>query len=118
MTLSQVFSMDEAAERLHISRRQLQEIVKRHPHYVPNGQRKLFTEADLAAILAGLREEREPCPSASNRPARANRRTGRSAAPISASAWTKAQALLTKPSREGSSRSESVKSNVVALPPR
>lgn len=46
--------MDEAAERLHVSRRAMQEIVKRHPHYYPNGKRKLFTEADIAALLRAL----------------------------------------------------------------
>lgn len=51
------YTMQEAAGELRVSRRKLQEIVKRHPHYYPNGHKKLFTEDDLEAIVAGLRRE-------------------------------------------------------------
>ena len=43
-SLELAFNMDEAAKFLRISRRSLQEIVKRHPFYYPNGRRKLFQE--------------------------------------------------------------------------
>ena len=111
-----MMTMEEAAETLRISRRALQEIIKRHPFYVPNGRRKLFTEADLAAIVAGLRREVDECRSNSSRPASAKRRIGRSVEPTSASAWTRAQELLTKPSRNRSSQPGDERSNVVPLP--
>ena len=109
------YTMDEAAELIHVSRRSMQEIVKRHPFYYVNGHKKLFTEADIAAIVTGLRQEALPCPSPSNRHAKASRQTGRSAAPTSASAWTRAQELLSKRSPSKSSTLRNEKSNVVEL---
>jgi hypothetical protein len=53
-------SMDEAAGALGVSRRALQEILKRHPHYYPNGKRKLFTEADIAAISRAMGRPAQP----------------------------------------------------------
>lgn len=48
--MSKALTMDEAAAELRVSRRALQDILKRHPFYYPNGRRKLFTEADIEAI--------------------------------------------------------------------
>lgn len=83
--------MDEAADELRISRRAFQEVVQRHPHYYVNGRRKLFTEADIAAIVNGLRREAAQCQSPSSRHAPEKRQTGRCAAPTSRSSLTELQ---------------------------
>ena len=51
------FTFKEAAQELRISVRSFQEIVRRHPFYYPNGNRKLFTEENLAEIRTALVEE-------------------------------------------------------------
>lgn len=55
MSLGHILTMDEAAERLRISRRSLQELVKSHPHYAANGRKKLFSEGDIAALWEAMR---------------------------------------------------------------
>ena len=92
------YTMEEAARWLRISRRKLQDVVKRHPLYYPNGNRKLFAESDLVALREAIR--RESCRSSSFRPARAKRHSGPSVGHTSASMWTEAQSLLSKPKRE------------------
>lgn len=52
--LPAIFTMEEAAEYLRISRRQLQEIIKDRPFYRHAGRRKLFTDADLARLIEAL----------------------------------------------------------------
>ena len=47
--------MKEAAQHLRISRRALQELVKRHPHYYFNGCRKLFEESDIIKLREAMR---------------------------------------------------------------
>ncbi|XHB99386.1 hypothetical protein ABWH97_00100 [Nitratireductor sp. ac15] len=54
MSNAQVFSMEEAAEKLRVSRRALQNIVKRYPYYYPNGNRKLFTDGDIKKLLSAI----------------------------------------------------------------
>lgn len=49
----------EAADILRMSRRSLQEIIKRHPYYYPVGRRKIFTSADIEKIRVCLRSEVE-----------------------------------------------------------
>ncbi|WP_456725314.1 MULTISPECIES: hypothetical protein [unclassified Bradyrhizobium] len=51
-------TLKEAAAELRISYRRLQDIVKRHPFYYPNGNRKLFTEENLSLIRSALLEEK------------------------------------------------------------
>ena len=41
-SLPAVYTMNEAAARLRISRRALQELVRKHPFYALNGRKKLF----------------------------------------------------------------------------
>lgn len=53
------FTLKEAADELRISLRNFQDIVKRHPFYYPNGNRKLFTEENLASIRSALAEEQQ-----------------------------------------------------------
>lgn len=74
--LDQNFTMDEAADWLRISRRQLQALVKRHPVYYANGNRKLFGEGDLIALREAMRRDGSPCRSSSSRQGQGKRRTG------------------------------------------
>lgn len=48
--------MNEAAAALGVSRRALQELVKRHPRYYANGNRKLFEESDIVALRFAMRQ--------------------------------------------------------------
>ena len=48
-------TMEECAKRLHISRRTLQELVKRHPYYMEAGRRKLFAKIDFERLQEALR---------------------------------------------------------------
>ena len=91
---SSIYTMQEAAERLRICRRNLQELIKRYPFYFPNGRRKLFTENDLAALIAALRNEAAECHSNLRRPVKAVRPTSLPAKPISGSMWAEAQRRL------------------------
>lgn len=54
-SLPVVFTMNEVAARLRISRRALQELVKKHPFYANNGRKKLFAEADIVALWEAMR---------------------------------------------------------------
>ena len=49
--LPKLYTMEEAAEHLRVSRRTLQELIKRHPFYRSAGRRKLFTETDLTTLV-------------------------------------------------------------------
>ena len=111
--LEQIYTMTEAACRLRMSRRSLQDLIKAKPFYFRNGARKLFTESDLAALVSALRE---PCRSSSSRRVKARRRAGTSGEPTSDAMWTKAQALLNDGSQDRFSTGSRAKSNVVNLP--
>jgi len=52
-------TMQEAADVLRMSRRALQDVIKRHPYYYPVGRRKVFTSEDVERIRAALRLEGE-----------------------------------------------------------
>ena len=106
--LDQNFTMDEAAEWLRISRRQLQGLVKRHPVYYANGNRKLFGEGDLIALREAMRRDGDKCRSSSFRQGPAKRLTGMSGGRTSADMWTRARELL---------RSESPRKNSGASSP-
>lgn len=60
LPLGQIFTMVEAADALHISRRALQELVKVHPHYALNGHKKLFSEDDIKALWECMRRHSAP----------------------------------------------------------
>jgi excisionase family DNA binding protein len=85
----ELFTIEEVAARFRVSRRTLQAHIRRFPFYRLLGRRKLFTEADIARLYEAL-----PCPSPSNRRAKAARRSTASGAPTSASMLTEALALL------------------------
>jgi hypothetical protein len=55
--LGPIYTMKEAAARMRICRRVLQEMIKQYPFYFSNGRRKLFTEGDVANLVAALRED-------------------------------------------------------------
>src|SRR3954466_4463392 len=80
------FTLKEAADELRISLRRFQDIVKRYPFYYSNGNRKLFTEENLASIRSALAEEQ--------RDKATVHRTTIYAGPSGATALTKALALL------------------------
>jgi hypothetical protein len=57
-----LFTLDETAARLRVSRRWLQEFLRGRPYGRMAGRKRLFTEADIAILIEGL-----PCPSSSSR---------------------------------------------------
>jgi hypothetical protein len=89
------FTLKEAADELRISLRRFQDIVKRYPFYYPNGNRKLFTEENLASIRSALAEEQ--------RNKATVHRTAIYAGPSGASAYSRALELISarrKPRRK------------------
>ena len=58
--LGPIYTMDEAAASLRMSRRAFSQLVKKHPHYHRNGHKKLFDVADLEALWAAMRAENQP----------------------------------------------------------
>ncbi len=64
-----LLTMDEVCNRLRVSRRWLQDFLKKHPHYLKAGNRYRFTEAHvqqimeaMAAPAAALRDRRRAVP--------------------------------------------------------
>ena len=53
MTLH-LFTIDETAEQLRVSRRWLQDFIKRWPFYKIAGRRKVFTPQDIILLHAKL----------------------------------------------------------------
>jgi hypothetical protein len=49
-----IYKFEEAAEKLRVSKRRLQELVKAHPHYARNGRVYLFCENDIRLIWEGI----------------------------------------------------------------
>src|SRR5262245_22277960 len=101
----------EVAQRLHKSRRWLQDYLRKHPYYRLAGRTKIFTEADILRLYEAL-----PCPSSSGLPGKEKRRIGQSVAHTSGFMWSEAQELLASASLTSSSKSGRVRSNVVSLP--
>ena len=95
--LGRIYTMDEVAQAMRMSRRSLQELLKKHPYYHRNGHKKLFRQADIEALWEAIR-----CPSnSSGAPAPT---TGTYAAPSEASLYLRARALTdrTRRSKSGS----------------
>ena len=84
-----VYTMQEAAQMLRISRRALQDLIKVHRHYSLNGHKKLFSETDIHTLWEAMR-----CPSSSSIPAPAKRRSTPSVGRTSGSMWTEVQRRL------------------------
>jgi hypothetical protein len=106
MSDTSYLTLREAAEKLRKSERWLWDWLDKHPrdrfdqpYYRLAGRTKLISEADLARIF----EDLPSCPSRSGRPAKAKRRTSKSAAPTSDAAWKLAAELTNDPSLKNSS---------------
>jgi len=97
-TLPKLYTMEEVAEHLHVSRRKLQDLIRDYPFYRCAGRRKLFTPHDLSQLIQAL-----PCHSNSTIRGRVNRPTTRYAAHTSKSPLTELQELLTARKRRKSS---------------
>jgi excisionase family DNA binding protein len=108
---SALHTMDEAAKKLRVSRRWLQDFIQDHPYYRMAGRKKLFSEEDITRLQGAL-----PCPGSSSRPEKARRRIGTSAGSTSDSLWTRARELLTNGRRGASSSYGESRPNVVSLP--
>src|SRR5262249_25884607 len=113
---------EEAAERLHKSRRWLQDWLRDHPadslgkpFYAQLGRTKVFTDDDLRRILAAAMED-ERCRLNSSPRGRPNMRHGGFAAPTSGSTLTKAGGPEGKHSRRKSAEGSNVTSKVVSWP--
>lgn len=91
--LPTILTMNEAAERLRISRRSLQDLIKKHPHYAANGRKKLFSESDLTALWEAMR-----CHSSSL--GAETRGTGTFAVPSEARLYSRARELTAKKRRK------------------
>jgi len=107
--MGKLLTMKDVAERLHKSERWLRDFLKSLPRnqefYRQAGRTKLFTEDHFTLLCSAL-----PCPSNSNRRARANQRTTRYVAPTSGNTLTELQELLTRRRLERSSRRSNEKS--------
>lgn len=93
--IGRIYTMDEAAAHLRMSRRAFQELIKTHPAYAQIGRRKLFNDANLSALWSAMQ-----CPlnlSAGPAPT-----TGISGAPSEASLSMRAHVLTTKGRRSKS----------------
>src|SRR2546423_15165645 len=105
-----LLTRDEAASKLRVPRRWLQDFIQEHPYYRMVGRKKLFTSEDMTRLIGAL-----PCPGSLSRPAKARRRSGTSAANTSESLWTTARALLRNEPRGASSRHGESKQNGVSF---
>ena len=117
-----LYTIDQAAALLRVSRRWLQDWLRDHPadaagqpFYSPLGRGKTFDDSDLARIRATARED-ERCRLNSSRRGKAARPTISEAHTVE-SMLTRAQRRTKKPLRLKSSKSASAKSNVVSLNP-
>ena len=98
-----LLTLPEVAGRLHKSPRWMQDFLRNNPFGRMAGRTRLFTEADVAALIEAL-----PCPSSSLSATAPH--SGISAAPSEASLWTRAQKLLTESRRKPYARRESGRS--------
>ena len=101
--LERAFTMAEAAALLRISKRALQELIKRHPFYYANGTRKLFQESDIEALRSAMRAKVDnkglgasSCLSNSYHLGPVKHRTIRSGGHTSGNMWTAAQKRLSE----------------------
>jgi hypothetical protein len=119
LKLMNLLTMTEAAERLRKTPRWLTSWLRGNPqdaNGIPYcrqaGRTRLFTETDVARIVEALL----PCRSSSSRPAKARRRTGRSAGHTSVSTWTEAEELTGVTLQPSSSETFKSASNVATFP--
>jgi excisionase family DNA binding protein len=60
LQLSDVYTFDEAAAKLRVSRQTMTTLIRRHPHFSKCGRVYRFSEADILAIWDAIRSEKEP----------------------------------------------------------
>jgi hypothetical protein len=120
-SVTNAYTMEQAAKLIPCSRRWLQEFLARNPadaggnpFYYLIGNRKMFTTADIERIRQSTREA-ERCRLNSSRRARVSRRTTKVGAHISRSLLTEAHTLIGPRLQRELSKNGSAKSNVVAL---
>jgi hypothetical protein len=86
-----IFTLDESAAQLLVSRRWLQHFLRGRPYGRMAGRKRLFTESNIAKLIEGL-----PCPLSLSRPVKVNRPTGRYAEHTSSTTLIALRARLTK----------------------
>jgi hypothetical protein len=91
--LGRIYTFEETAGKLHVSRRSLQGIIKRHPLFAKNGKVYLFSEQDIQSIWEGMRCH---CDSWNVK----GQTTGISVAPSESNLYSKARALTTRRAAE------------------
>jgi hypothetical protein len=87
--LGGVYSFDEAAAHLGVSKRSLQELIKVHPHYAKNGRVYLFSADHIRKIFGGMECHSDSCVAK-------DRLHGTSVAPSEAKLASSLRALTTK----------------------
>lgn len=58
--LGSVYTLDETAAKLRVSRQTMMTLIRQYPHYSKCGRVYRFSEADILAIWEAIRSEREP----------------------------------------------------------
>ena len=105
----ELYTMDEAAAHLRVSRRVLQDVIKAHPFYRVIGRKKLFTALDLNEIIRRL-----PCPYVSNGEKEAQ--ISGSAVPSEASLYTRvARLMMPKPQKKSASGAKRSSCTIVSM---
>ena len=93
--LGEIYTFDEAAALLRVSKTAFQGIIKRHPFYAKNGRVYLFSESDIRSIWEAMR-----CPSNSSNDL--HRITGTCAGPSEARVSSRLRELTTRRGRKRS----------------
>ena len=93
--LSPLLTFNDVTSQLRVSRRWLQDFLKKHPFYLKAGNRYRFTEGHLEQLTEAM-----SCPS----PSRGAAKFSRSAGPSEASIAMKLRAQLTRGSRKNTVR--------------
>ena len=112
-TAPEFFTIDEVAAHFRVSRRKLQEHIRRFPYFRLFGRRKLFTETDIVRLYEAL-----PCHSNSNHRVRVRRHTTASEAPTSESMLIEALALLNEKQPTAFAAAGATKSSAANTPTR
>ena len=103
--------MDEAAILLGISRRSLVDVIGKHKHYEPRGNRKVFYPEHIALLRKALK-----CPTNSNLNAAKAAASSTPLEPSTESAYERALKLAMRPKPNGNARSSGQNTgNVVRL---
>src|SRR5215831_20536395 len=106
-----LYTMDEAAVEMRVSRRWLQDFIQQYPYYRLAGRKKLFTPEHIARLIEAM-----PCPGNSSRRAPVRRAGITSAARTSASDLTTALELARRKRRGASSPLGESRPSVVNFP--